>query len=300
MLRKNQKEIDQSQRKPLPPDEKPPFDTPWVFGRARQEKLLELFFDQRLEGGKSLAIFYCKEGHPLGDTVNRLVVGVGQISKIGKIQRYDAPQKNSHPMRDRLVHHSIRPDGNQGFLQPYHDYIEPTTDPEESTRRLVLLQQIAVTPPDEHRRDFSYVAELVKPSVALNVLKRCLDAIRKIKNHGIVPGDWERREGWLNQQIATAWRDRGAFPGTGSALEALRLRLGTSLCLDLRSAETIGAEDDPWPALDAIIRGKKKPPDEYQADIEAVAKTWTGLAEERRKLLLLLSRFDLSPAQARR
>jgi len=300
MLRKNQKAIDESYPKPLPPDEEPPFATAWVFGRARQEKLLELFFDRRLEEGKSLAIFYCKEGHPLGETLSRLIVGVGTITKIGKILRYHAANKQGHPLWDRLIHHSIRPDGINGFLMPYHDYVEPVDDSQETARRLELLNEIAVAPADEHTRDFSYAAELVKPGVTLTVLKRCLDAVRKIKDQGIAPGDWKPKEEWLNQQIACAWRDRGAFPGAGSALEALGLRLGTSLCLDLEAANVIRPEEDPWPALDAIMRGKKPSPPEYKADIEAVSKTWTGMEDERRKLLLLLSRFDLSPPQARR
>lgn len=300
MLRKNQKVIDESYPKPLPPDEEPPFTTPWVFGRARQEKLLEIFFDQRLEEGKSLAIFYCKEGHPLGETINRLVVGVGTVTKIGKILRYKAGGAEGHPLWDRLIHHSIRPGGYKGFLLPYHDYIESAGDPEESARRLELLTEIAVAPADEHTRDFSYAAELVKPGVTLTILKRCLEAVQKIKEHGIAIGDWKPKEEWLNQQIACAWRDRGGFPGAGSALEALGLRLGTSLCLDLAATNVIRPEDDPWPVLDAIMRGKKAPPTEYKADVDAVSKTWVSLEDERRKLLLLLSRFDLSLTQAKR
>jgi hypothetical protein len=305
MLKKNQKEIDQSLPKPLPPDEEAPFATSWVFGRARQEKLLEMFFDQRLASGKHaagkpLALFYCKEGHPLGETINRLIVGVGSITKIDKIIRYETQSRDAYAMWDRIVRHSIRPDGDEGFLLPYHDYIAPIGDAKEYARRLQLLQEIAVTPADEHRRDFSYAAELVKPSAALTVLKRCLDAIRKVQEHGIAPGDWKPKEDWLNKQIAAAWRDRGAFPGAGSALEAMGLRLGTSLCLDLQAADVLGAEDDPWPVLDAMFRGKKKSPKEYAADVEAAAKTWINLPDERRKLLLLLSRFDLSPTQAKR
>ena len=300
MLKKNQKAIDESQPIPLPPDEEPPFPTPWVFGKARQDKLLELFFDRRLQAERSLAIFYCKEGHPLGETMNRLIVGIGTLTKISKILRYKTPNNDGHPLWDRLINHSIRPNGNQGFLLPYHNYLEPIGDPKEYSRRLELLQEIAVTPADEHTRDFSYAAELVKPGVTLTVLKRCLESVQKIKQHGIAGGDWKPRENWLNEQIARAWRDRGAFPGAGSVLEALGLRLGTSLCLDLQAINAISPEDNPWQVLDAILRGKKKAPEEYAADIEAVAKTWSGLTDERRDLLLLLSRFDLSPVQAKR
>jgi hypothetical protein len=53
--------------------------------------------------------------------------------------------------------------------------------------------------------------------------------VRRIRQHGIAEGSWEAREDWLNEQIAKTWVDRGAFPGLGSVLEALGMRLGTAL-----------------------------------------------------------------------
>jgi hypothetical protein len=79
------------------------------------------------------------------------------------------------------------------------------------------------------------------------------------------------------------------------------MRLGTALVLELMSKEVIKPTDDPWPVLDLILRGKKPAPQEaYRADIKAVANTWNGLADERHALSRLLSRMNLSCAQARR
>ena len=305
MLRGNQKAIQESLSTPLPEDEKPPFDSSWVFGKARQEALVKLFFDDRLRGEKSgeasLVIFYVKVGQPLDESISRLVVGVGRILKIHKLQWYLSQTDDTYPMWDRLVHHSVRPDKAEGFLLPYHDYLEPTGDSQEDQHRLKLLEEITVAAADEHLLDFSYAAELVKPGVVLTTLKGCLEAVRKIKKHGIAKGPWDKREEWLNAQIARLWKERGAFPGAGSALEALGLRLATCMCLDLMAAKEYEPDDDPWPVLDAVIRGRKKPPSPaYKADLEAVRNTWTGLTEDRKNLLKLLSRFDLSPAQAKR
>ena len=57
MLKRNQKDLDKSLPNPLPPDEKAPFPTKWVFGRARQEAIAELVFG-RLTDGQSLVFFY--------------------------------------------------------------------------------------------------------------------------------------------------------------------------------------------------------------------------------------------------
>ncbi|MCQ3951332.1 MAG: hypothetical protein DPW14_16110 [Planctomycetes bacterium] len=69
--------------------------------------------------------------------------------------------------------------------------------------------------------------------------------------------------------------------------------------MELISSGAVGAEDDPWPVVDAVLRGKAKPPQKaYADDLKAVQNTWANLAEERRALLKLLSRFALTPGQA--
>ncbi|MFK0333838.1 AAA family ATPase [Rhizobium sp. NPDC090275] len=301
MLRSEQDAIDAKLPKPLPPDETSPFASPWVFGRARQTALVDHVFD-RLKPERSLVFFYCKEGQPLGDTISRLVVGVGRIQSIVPVKQYDAPAgKDAYPMWDRLLRHSIRPEGFDGFLLPYHDYLEPTGDAAEDARRASLLAEIAVPADPAHTRVFSYAAELAPADIALSTLIRCLEAVRKIRGHGIAKGPWERREEWLNTQIGLAWKDRGAFPGLGSVLEALGMRLGTALTLELLASGAVTSDGDPWPHIDALLRGKVKPPQPvYDADLKAVRDTWVNLADERRILLKLLSRFALTPAQAAR
>ncbi|MBS0160189.1 MAG: AAA family ATPase [Nitrospira sp.] len=301
MLQGEQKDIDEKLPEPLPSDDDSPFPSAWVFSRQRQESLLNLFFG-RLTSGKSLAFFYCKEGQPLGDTISRLVVGVGRITAIQPMTVYAVEgKKPTYPMWDRIIRHSIRPDGEEGFLLPYHDYLEPTGDAAEDTRRLELLSEIAVPADPAHVRTFSYAAELAAPDIALSTLVRCLESVRKIRSHGIAKGPWERREEWLNAQIANCWKDRGAFPGIGSALEALGMRLGTALTLDLLSSNTVKPDENPWPLVDAILRGRKNAPHPgYNADIKAIQNTWVNLPTERRELLMLLSRFALTVNQAKR
>jgi hypothetical protein len=300
MLRQNQEWIDDHLAEALPPDEDAPFPSAWVFGRARQEALAELFFS-RLTARRSLATFYTKSGHPLDEGINRLVVGIGHVAKVGNLLRYEVTSGSSYPMWDRVIEHTIEADGTDGFLLPYHDYLASTGDPDEDARRAELLRDIAVVPDRADIASFSYAGELGTSDVALSVLLRCLDAVRLVAQHGIAPGAWSAHEEWLNAEIAAAWADRGAFPGAGAALEALGVRLGTAMVLDLFGSGALRADDDPWPLFDAILRGRTDPPKRaYAGDVAAVAGTWAGLSEERRALLHLLSRFALSPAQATR
>jgi len=301
MLRQNQEWLDEQFPEPLPADEDPPFPSPWVFSAARQDAIVGKFFGQ-LTAGESLVFFYTKSGHPLEEAYARLIVGVGTVDHLTKTIRYNS-EKTSHtyPLWDRLFQHSIRPDGVRGFILPYHDYLEPTGDPKENARRRELLNEIAVVPEAVDAMSFSYAGELGAPDVALSVLVKCLAAIRKVREHGIAKGPWAERKEWLNDQIAAAWRDRGAFPGAGSALEAIGLRLGTSLVQELMAKGVVDASADPWPVLDALLRGKKSPPQPaYLADLEAGRSTWIGLSDGRRALLRLLSRMSLSPMQLKR
>ncbi|MFC8616593.1 AAA family ATPase [Micromonospora purpureochromogenes] len=301
MLRERSAEIEERLPQALSPDEAPPFPSPWVFPAARQRELLDTCF-RRITPGSSLAVFYTKSGHPLGDGINRLVVGLGHIESMRGIIDYDVPAgEPTYPLWDRLISHSIRPDGVDGFLLPYHAYLQPTGDPVEEQRRRELLAEIAVVPDRAQIISFSYGSEVVSSDVLLSVLEQSLTAVRAVIRHGIAPGPWIEREEWLNERIAEAWTDRGAFPGAGALLEALGLRLATSLLYELRRDRLLRPAEDPWPLLDALLRGRRPAPNAvYAADLAAARNTWIGLPEPRRNFVMLLSRFALTTRAARR
>ena len=66
----------------------------------------------QLVAGESLIFFYTKSGHPLGDHINRLVVGVGSLEGLGPLLYYDHVGEATYPLWDRIVRHSIRPTGS--------------------------------------------------------------------------------------------------------------------------------------------------------------------------------------------
>ena len=298
MLKSNQGEIEQKTPEPLPPDQEALIETAWIFSADRQRAVVSLFFD-RLREGSSLVMYYTKEGQPLDEDIGRLVVGVGTIAKVHPIINHRASREPTYPEWDRLITHSIRPEGSDGVLLPYHAYLEPTGDPDEDARRKQLLREIAVVPEMSHLRDFSYAAELIDSDVVLATLKKTLDAVRAVRKHGIAQGPWAQREEWVNDQIARTWEARGAYPGLGACLEAIGLRCGTSMMLDLADAGRVQPGSDPWDLVDAILRGREQPPKpSYRSDLQSVAVTWHGLQDERRTLLKLLSHLSLSRQQA--
>lgn len=289
--------------KQLPPDSPPDFATSWVFSRARQEVLLEEAF-RRTRAGQ-LILLYCKDGHPLadvpGERISRLIVAIGRITTVAEINRYKTTSsKASYPIWDRVVGHSIRREGIDGFLIPYHDYLELKLPDDE---RHELLRQIAVVPDNGSLVDFSFGAEFITPDSALPVLAGCLESVRRIQKHALVQGPWQQRCDWLNECIADCWTERGAFPGLGAALEAFGLRNATAMLLELTRNNTIKSGEDPWPLVEALLTGRAAPPaSEYAADIAQVRSQWKVVENkpERKALLQLLSRFALTPEQAKR
>ena len=183
MLRSEQDAIDGRLPVQLPPEEPSPFNSPWVFGRARQGFLLDLF-SSRLTPGSSLVFFYCKEGQPLGDTVSRLVVGAGRIMSVAAPKEYDVVDKRkpTYPMWDLLIRHSIRPEGHDGFLLPYHEYIEPNwrssrgrASPGSTSRDRCPRGS---EPTCGHSRTRP---SMLRQTSRLSTLVRCLESVRKIK-----------------------------------------------------------------------------------------------------------------------
>jgi ATP-dependent exoDNAse (exonuclease V) alpha subunit len=305
MLRENQKGLQQIFQEELPPDEDAPFHTAWVFGRARQERINQYFFD-KVKPNKSLAFFYCKEGQPLGEEINRLVIGVGHVLKVGGMQYFESNDSNKkpYPLWDRLIQHSITPEGSDGFLLPYHEYLKPTGDEKEDARRFELLREIAVAVPGEYMRTFSYMAEHANADVALSILILIQKSVKKIKEHGIAKGPWDKREEWLNTQLTRLWKERGAYPGLGSALETIGVRLGNTIVQELYEFGWLTTEENPWPKIERLFQGLIKtselPLDLDVKPFRAVQKTYNMLNPSRVTLLHLLSRFSLDTQQMKR
>ena len=89
------------------------------------------------------------------------------------------------------------------------------------------------------------------------------------------------------------------FPGMGAVLRAVGLSRGLFVAHALQ--ERAGENMDPWPYVDAAFGDPSTVlPPELHRDLKELATTWFTLPEERRIVLKLLSRFDITVDQARR
>jgi ATP-dependent exoDNAse (exonuclease V) alpha subunit len=262
----------------------------WVQHADNQTALLDTFFSAA-QPEKSLCFIYAKES-PLADDNRRILIGVGRVKHVGSVIPYKQDGGGfGSVLWERVVQHSIRPTMEDGFLLPYHQLLElgaeGTIDPAE----------FAVFVPEEFTTQFSYATEHVSHDAALALLLSLSTTVKKLA--GLTPGNWTNVSQWLSDRISEIWQARGVCPGLGSALRAFGVSEGVLVAHTIQSRLT-KPDDDPWPLVDQLLSAPAGDPDNADRISLTLSKMWTKLPDERRDLLKLLSRFDLSIDQATR
>ena len=282
------------------PDREPDlsFDTSWVQERGNQLALLDTFFGA-LRSEESLCFFYAKRT-PLSEQSRRVIVGVGRVLSVGAPTECES-NASDPPLRcvfwERNVGHSIRPGFLDGFLFPYQELTELTSEGEISDP-----EQFVAFAPDEHFSAYSYASELLTHDGAVASLVACAAALHRICER--VEGPWDEALRWIDLQLNRLWKARGAFPGLGSALNAFGyewgFRHGSLLAYEIElQRERAGGSS--WEIVDQVMRD----PERLGGPIAklltpGLCKGWNSLTRDRRALLELLSRCAVSEAQALR
>ena len=268
----------------------------WVQNVDNQKALLDCF-REHIRAEQSLCFFYAKQVPFVEEaSASRILIGVGRVMSVAPPQEYDYTTEDLNGklrsmLWELIVQHSIRPEFQDGFLLPYHAAIShaaqnPEFDPADV---------VAYTPADR-LPEFSYGSQLVSHDAAIGGLLSCATALSRAK--GVLPGNWESCLQWIDSCLGEIWTSRGPYPGLGAALSAFGIEHGMFIAHSL--VEQVGENGDPWPLVDAMLANPKEHLPENLASTvgSTVQQTWQSLTDERRKLLQLLSRFDLSPEQA--
>jgi len=272
------------------------FKTQWIQEHLNQTALLDCFAGH-LKPEHSLCFFYAKQVPFVEDAAGgRILIGVGRVLHVGAAQEYayttkDLNGKLRSMLWERMVQHSIRPDFKDGFLLPYHAAIEKAAeDPEFDPA------EIAAFSPADRVLEFSHASQLVSHDGAIASLLACAESLRKAK--GVLPGPWDQCLQWIDARLGELWKARGPCPGLGSALSAFGLEFGTFVARAL--AEKAGDNADPWPLVDKMFADPKKHlPAPLAENIgKTVCSKWSRLPDERRALLKLVSRFEITREQA--
>jgi hypothetical protein len=272
------------------------FKTQWIQDHLNQKALLDCFA-AHLKPEQSLCFFYAKQVPFVEDAyARRILVGVGRVLHVAPAQEYAYTTKNlkgklRSMLWELLVQHSIRPDFHDGFLLPYHAAIIKAAassdyDPAE----------IAAFAPADRVLEFSHVSQLVTHDGAIASLLACAESLHKA--NGILAGPWERCLEWIDLRLGELWKVRGPCPGLGAALSAFGLELGTFIAQAL--AEKVGENGDPWPLVGKMFAdpGRHLPEQLANGVGKTLCAKWSRLPDERRALLKLVSRFEITADQA--
>ncbi len=268
----------------------------WVQEITNQKALLNCFFEH-FEEETSLVFFYAKQV-PFVDEPVRVLAGVGRIKKIIPSDAYEG--SNNHfgaAYWEHMIQHSIRQDGEDGFLLPYHSAISyQDCHPEFD------IAELAVIVPNDKRFEFSYAAEHVSNDSAISVLLECIRSLEKAETLGIGENHQATIK-WIHNEIARLEKLRGTYPGMGAALCAFGLEKGHFVAAEIIN-NLKDTKDNPWLQFEKYL---DKPIGKFSDTIaalvpESAKKIYQLLKKKasstRIDFLHLLSRFDLSIDQA--
>ncbi|OGV39518.1 MAG: hypothetical protein A2X48_12845 [Lentisphaerae bacterium GWF2_49_21] len=265
------------------------YESGWVHEVENQTELLDCFASH-LRPNDSLCLFYAKHV-PFAEGTGRVLIGAGRVRKIGPLTEYKREGEGMRGMLwERPIQHSIRPKGKDGFLMPYNEILlcvekNPALD----------LEQYTAYAPSEHWGEFSYTSELVTHDGAISALLSMESVLARIEEDLGIDTSWQRL--WLHDELVRLWKVRGPFPGLGAILRAFGLSHGLFVAHALQ--KRAGDNADPWPEVAAAFHKPSSVlPKELCCDFKELAPAWNGLSEERRSVIRLLSRFELTVDQA--
>jgi len=278
-------------------DEKLGFEgNTWVQHPHNQKVLLNAFFGC-LRKRESLVFFYAKHT-PLSEPNERIIVGVAKVREIGGILNYEFPKDykgyRSHPW-DRCVEHTLTDDNPEGFLLPYHDLIEYSKTNE------IDLHEFAASAPDYAQ--YSYASQLVEHDTAIDSLLRIAEVLRK---SGSVLGRTFKKElEWIDSEISKIWDMRGAFPGMGPVLSAIKIAEGNSIAWEIEKNIIEKDRDllktNPWNIFEESVKEPEKHLKNRGEKLfnKTTQRIWKSLPQGKKEFYILLSRIQLNNDQAK-
>ena len=275
--------------------------TSWIQGFSNQQMLLDAFAEPLAEE-ESLVLFYATRT-PLCDDERRVLLGAALLRKKHDLTEYPYDMSKNGELRamvwERPVQHSLRPKGGAegfdgGFVMPYHTVLEEL----ERQPELVPNDYVAFVPEDA-RIQFSYGGEQVTHGVAASALLAARGALERTAE--ILEGPWERYIGWIDERLSRLWKLQGPAPGLGVVLSALHRGFnGTLFAIAL--SDELEENADPWPVIDSIFSGDRKPPEGSPPVTNMLRKRWERVKKKPPQLdrLKLLARMELTKDQAAR
>jgi hypothetical protein len=270
------------------------FKTHWVQDHRNHRALLDCFWSH-VQPEESLVFFYAKQVPLVEDTGRRVLIGAGRVLKLGPLTEYeygDSPQgKIRSLLWERMVIHSVRPGFKDGFLLPYQEALAKSDEGQAFDPA-----EVVAFAPEDRFTEFSYATEHVGHDAAIAALLACRAAL--LRSAELFDVATSTQEAWIDQQLGRLWKKRGPFPGLGAVLGATGVPMAHFVAQAL--VDNVGEDGNPWTAWQAAVADPRNhlPADLARRLDSTIAKSWQKMQPQRRQVLELLSRIDLTAQQA--
>lgn len=270
------------------------FESHWIQDHRNHRALLDCFW-RHVEPEDSLVFFYAKQVPLVEDTGRRVLVGAGRVLKLGPLTEYEYDGSPHGKIRsllwERMVIHSVRSGFKDGFLLPYQEALAKSDE-----GRAFDPAEVVAFAPEDRFTEFSYATEHVGHDAAIAALLACRAAL--LRSAELFNVATATQEAWIDQQLGRLWKKRGPFPGLGAVLGATGVPMAHFVAQAL--IDKVGEDGNPWTAWQAAVADPRKhlPADLARRLDSTIAKSWQKMQPQRRQVLELLSRIDLTAEQA--
>lgn len=180
------------------------------------------------------------------------------------------------------------------YLEFDEDYIQKKTGltKEEALDEIkISLDKLGNT--ERIFNELSYGCEFISNQSMLIILENARRALEAVMKHGLVGGDWQLQLRWINDSIAKVKSSISPFPSFAECLKAIGVNYSYLIERDILTAGC-GKKDNPWRYYNDLMAGKLPVPNTvYFSELPAYKKSWEYRSDEGKRVLELLSRFEL-------
>lgn len=269
------------------------WNSAWVSHGNSQKGIFDYFFSG-VRSNESIIFPYYKQV-PFIEDNRRVVAGVGNITSSIYLHEYDTDgtRVEKNYIWETNAGHSIRENGEQGFLMPYIEIEQyAKSNPEFDVSTVTIFE------PAGFRDEFSYTAEWVSYDATIDVLNQAKIVLKNIADLNLKNANrnWVNTQlDYVEKQLENVWNQRGIYPGLGAMLSAFGVKYGFDISryIDSDDKELIIE-------LREYFSGDKEIGDEKLDDsLAEMEDEFNGLLKDENKLIYfeLLSRINLSVDQ---
>lgn len=266
------------------------FENAWVQDAVNHQAIFKRFYENIIPN-KSLVFAYAKQV-PFVDDPRRIVIAVGFVEEVIPSVEHnhtDAGTLRSYTW-ETMIGHSIRENGENGFLMPYYKLMDYAKDHPDFDIRLATVYAS-----EDYHYEFSYATEHLSYDGTIDTLLRIIKAFEYIAQFDDIEIPSQKYINWCKNRLKEVWEERGGYPGLGEMLYAFGVKKGLPISEKIKDYAKENNITVFTCVEDLFAKKATYLPEELTNSITTeIIDAWKGLSAERKSLFELLSRFSLS------